>query len=76
MAGPVVDSLSDAPLSYATIQLLRVEDEQIEAGGITDEQGQFEIEVAIGSYDAPLGFIGYTQTKDGSIHDFYERTQI
>ena len=63
VVGVAIDSLTQAPLSYTSIQLMQTHDDQITSGGITNEEGRFEIEVSFGSYYALLDFMGYRRRK-------------
>ena len=59
--GTVLDKGTNTPLSYATIQIYKVNSDQLEAGGITDEDGNFEIKINQGEHYALIDYIGYEQ---------------
>lgn len=56
--GVVVDNETGAFLSYATVAILN-ESQDILAGGITDENGKFEVPIVFGSYSILVEFMGY-----------------
>lgn len=56
--GVIVDSETGSLLPYATVALLD-QSEEILAGGITDENGKFEIPMGFGSYFILVEFMGY-----------------
>lgn len=59
IAGKVMDEATTQPVSYATVIIKSVDGQNI-TGGITDDQGQFEIKnVSIGNYLLEVQFIGY-----------------
>jgi len=66
IVGMVQDSISNVPLGYATIQIIKVADESIATGGITDDAGKFEIDIPLGEYYAIVDFIGYKQVTTSS----------
>ncbi len=59
VTGKVVDAGSSQPLSYATIQIYIVSTKILTGGGISDEEGNFQIESSRGSYFAVIDFMGY-----------------
>lgn len=60
ISGSVVDSLSGAALEYATIGLIKTDDNKIIDGATTDGKGFFTLEsVPEGSYKLQVYFIGY-----------------
>lgn len=61
--GVVVDAASDSPLDYTTIQVFKASDESLAGGGISDEDGRFEITADFGVYYAVLDFMGYNQLR-------------
>lgn len=56
--GVVVDNGTGAFLPYATVAILN-ESQDIFAGGITDENGKFEVPIVFGSYTILVEFLGY-----------------
>lgn len=64
--GKVVDDQSGAALSYATIQIYQQSDGALVTGGITGEDGTFEVESAMGTFKAAIDFIGYESYELGS----------
>lgn len=61
ISGKVVDEQNGNPLSYATIQLMKVADDALAGGGLSDDNGQFSIEAPAGDYFLVLDFMGYEQ---------------
>lgn len=57
--GKVIDDQTGAALSYATVQIYQQSDGTLVTGGITDEEGQFEVESPLGAFRATVDFIGY-----------------
>jgi outer membrane receptor protein involved in Fe transport len=74
--GKVLDSLSSAPLAFASIRIFDVEKKLIN-GNITAESGEFSIELPYGRYYAEIEFMGYyplasslfTLSGQGAVHD-------
>jgi len=63
ITGKIVEAESTTPLSYATIQIYKVDDEVLAGGGISDEDGSFKIEAAEGEQYALIDYIGYEQIR-------------
>ncbi|MFN8346392.1 MAG: TonB-dependent receptor [Spirosomataceae bacterium] len=61
--GKITDVQTGAPLSYATIRVLKSTDSTLAGGGISDEKGQFTVDAPFGQYYAVLEFIGYKSIK-------------
>lgn len=57
--GTVVDSVSSAPLGFASIRVFDAQDKTLINGNITDESGAFTVDVPYGRYYAEIEFIGY-----------------
>lgn len=57
--GRVVDSLSAAPLAFASIRLFQSADKKLIDGTIATESGEFTINLPYGSYYAEIEFMGY-----------------
>ena len=60
LAGRILDQETGRPLEYATVVLQNSEDPSKVTGGITDIDGNFEIEAAPGNYDIRVEYISYT----------------
>lgn len=75
--GIVTDAQTNAPLSYATIRILKSTDSTLISGAITDDKGQLTVDVPYGQFYAVVEFIGYkpfktsvfTVSKEQSSHD-------
>tara|TARA_Y100000782_G_C10188738_1_gene268855 strand:- start:308 stop:2740 length:2433 start_codon:yes stop_codon:yes gene_type:complete len=63
--GTVVDAANSAPLEFATVSAFSTSDSSLAGGSITDISGNFNIEVAAGSYYFQIEFIGYTAINKG-----------
>ena len=66
ISGKVTDSESGQPLEYATFVLQKTDSPDQVTGGITDLDGNFEIETAPGTYNIRVEFISYkTYSRQG-----------
>lgn len=60
MKGFVFDSLANQPLEYATISILKKEDNSLVTGTVSDNSGFFKIKgIDFGQYTLEVTFIGY-----------------
>lgn len=59
ITGKVVDAETNEPLEYATLVLESVENPDIVTGGITNANGQFDVEAQPGNYNIRVEFISY-----------------
>jgi ferric enterobactin receptor len=59
VTGKITDFQSNSPLMYASIRLFKSADSSFVTGGVTDEKGNFSVEIAAGAYYALSEFIGY-----------------
>lgn len=57
--GKVIDSLSAAPLGFASVRIFDESEKKLVDGNITTEAGQFSIAVPYGRYYAEVEFMGY-----------------
>lgn len=57
--GKILDSLSSAPLAFASIRIFDADDKKLVNGTITSESGEFAIDVPFGNYYAEIEFMGY-----------------
>lgn len=63
ITGKVIDKQSKQPLEYATITFFSKRQNKVATGGITDDQGNFDIKVLTGIYDVSIEYISFkTQT--------------
>jgi len=74
ITGKVVDKETKQGLEYATIIFTPLNGKQI-TGGITDEKGNFEIQIAKGNYDVSVEFISF-ETKTMKNRAFFENTDL
>ncbi len=63
VSGKVVDSLSTAPLAFASIRIFHSPGENLVDGNITTEAGDFSISLPPGRYYAEVEFMGYGSLK-------------
>jgi hypothetical protein len=59
ISGKVVDELSKQPLEYATIILQNVQKTDQITGGITNQKGEYNIQVPAGNYNIRIEFISF-----------------
>lgn len=59
ISGKVVEKISKQPLEYATITFLVPNNPKPVAGGITNPNGEFEIDIKPGVYDIKIEFISF-----------------
>ncbi len=57
--GKVVEKSTNLPLEYATITLVNTKNPKAVFGGITDPKGEFNVEVAEGTYNIKIEFISF-----------------
>lgn len=70
ISGKVLDADEGFPLEYATISFINKTENKVVTGGITDFDGKFEIEVAVGTYDVRIEYLSYkTKTYSDKILD-------
>nr|WKN39280.1 outer membrane beta-barrel family protein [Tunicatimonas sp. TK19036] len=62
IAGQIRDADTGAPLEFSTISILNPQDSSLVAGGLTDTDGNFRIDVPAGKYLAKVQFVSY-ETK-------------
>src|SRR5918993_930331 len=76
--GKILDSLSSAPVSFATIRVFSTDEKKLINGDISHDAGDFSIEISYGRYYAEIDFMGYESRKTATfllsegnpIHDF------
>lgn len=62
ISGVLVDSISGAPISFATISLKKAGKKKIIDGVLSEGEGNFKFEIKNGKYDVEVSFLGY-ETK-------------
>ncbi len=66
--GVVLDSLSAQPVPYASVSVIDVRTRTIVTGGITNDEGRFEItEIPLGRYRVVIDFIGFKKLVLGPV---------
>ena len=69
LSGKIVDAKTNEPLEYATIVLKDVKTKQL-SGGITDENGNFNIKAQTGTFDISFEYISFkTETIKNKLID-------
>src|SRR5690606_17627097 len=63
VSGTVIEKTSGQPLEYATVTFFTPNTTTPVAGGITDSQGKFEIDVTTGTYNISIEFISFAVTE-------------
>lgn len=63
ITGKIIDSLSSAPVSFATIRIFNNADKKLINGDISHDGGDFSIEIPFGRYYAEIDFMGYESRK-------------
>ncbi len=61
--GKILDSLSSAPVSFATIRVFSSAESKLVNGDISHDAGDFSIEVPFGKYYVEIDFMGYKSKK-------------
>lgn len=61
--GHILDSVSSAPVSFATIRIFSSAEKELINGDISHDAGEFSIEVPFGKYYAEIDFMGYESRK-------------
>ena len=68
VTGKVADTQNNSALSYASVRLFKTSDSTFVTGAITNETGEFSIEINAGSYYALTEFIGYNARKTSGVN--------
>lgn len=68
ISGKIIDAATKNPIDYATIIFKSLDSGIVKYGGITNQRGNFSIDVTNGVYNATVGFISY-KTKQFGISD-------
>ncbi|MCH2043416.1 MAG: TonB-dependent receptor family protein [Saprospiraceae bacterium] len=64
LKGIVIDATNQEPIEFTTISLINAKDSSLVTGGMTDENGSFEIkDIPFGKYITQIDFIGYTSIE-------------
>jgi outer membrane receptor for ferrienterochelin and colicins len=59
VTGEIVEKISNQPLEYATITLRNTKNPKVIAGGITNNKGEYDVDVIPGIYDITIEFISF-----------------
>ncbi len=62
ITGKIIEKSSNLPLEYATITLKNSKNPKLLFGGITDNKGEYTVEITPGTYDISLEFISFKPT--------------
>lgn len=63
ISGKVIEKAGKQPLEYATITLKNSNNQKVISGGITNEKGEFDIDIIPGIYDISVEFISFKTTE-------------
>lgn len=63
VTGSIIEAVSQKPLEYATITLKNAANPKMVFGGITDNKGNFSVEIAAGTYDIIFEFISFKSSE-------------
>ncbi len=63
LSGVIIDEQSNAPLPYASVRVFKIADSTLVSGGLTNDNGQFSIDIPQGQYYAAVDFVGYKPFK-------------
>lgn len=63
VSGKIFEKDSDFPLEYATIVFENTQKKEALAGGVTDDQGNFNFEITPGTYNIRFEFISYKKVE-------------
>jgi hypothetical protein len=61
--GKILDSLSAAPVSFATIRIFSSDEKKLINGDISNDAGNFSLEGPYGTYYAEIDFMGYESRR-------------
>ena len=60
LKGQILDAVSNQPIEYSTIALLKMRDSAVAGGTITDPKGNFKVDqIQAGRYNVRVQFMGY-----------------
>ncbi len=59
LKGKVLDNQQNMPLSYASVRVFKSIDKKLVSGNISNDKGDFTVEVEAGEYYALIEFLGY-----------------
>lgn len=65
--GRVVDSISSANLSFATIKVIKAGEKSTIKETVAEEDGRFEVKLPYGNYVVEIAFMGYKPFRSGTI---------
>lgn len=75
ISGKVLEKTSNQPLEYSTLSFTNLKTNKVTAGGITDNKGDFSIEITPGSYDIKVEFISF-KSLELKNKNFTENTNL
>ena len=61
ITGKVIDFGTKQPIEFANVSLMQ--GENLATGTVTDEKGEFTIEIADGNYTLVVSFMGYSEQR-------------
>lgn len=63
ITGTLVEKSTSQPLEYATIEFRKPNSPRASFGGVTDNKGQFSVEISAGTYDVKYEFISFKKIE-------------
>ncbi|WP_299440749.1 TonB-dependent receptor [uncultured Aquimarina sp.] len=75
VTGKIIDEETKEPLEYATISFLNPKENKIVTGGITEVNGNFNIQVPVGIYSISVEFISF-KTKTLTKQKIFKNTNL
>jgi outer membrane receptor protein involved in Fe transport len=75
VSGKVIDKSTSQPLEYATIVFQNTKKPEMVTGGITNNKGEFDIEINAGMYDIRVEFISF-KTVEFKQRNFQANTNL
>ncbi len=68
LQGTVIDSITSQPILYASISLISLRTNDIVTGGVTNDDGKFDIsQIPVGRYKISIEYIGYVRLVKGPV---------
>ncbi|HNP33896.1 MAG TPA: carboxypeptidase-like regulatory domain-containing protein, partial [Flavobacterium sp.] len=62
ITGKIIEKTSKLPLEYATVTFKNSKNPKLIFGGITDNKGEYSVDIAPGTYNITLEFISFKPT--------------
>lgn len=75
ITGKIVEKVSNTPLEYATISFQHTKKSDLLTGGITNDKGEFSIEILAGEYNVKIEYISF-KSIDFKAKKMFENTNL